>query len=206
MLPTARLSGKGITMNCLKPLSALLALAVLALVGCGAQEGADSPWTAWMPQAGAEGKLTWREAPETLSWRAGEPGEPERILTVTLPGPYPEGAWVQHAGAVLTLPEPIPAGQPFRIRFMARSLEGSPYLSALRRWGSSKPWRHVTLTGQWAPYEMIKVCEGHETEWITFSLALKPSGLHTVQEGRFELADVAVTPAPDVQAEDLPTR
>jgi hypothetical protein len=108
-----------------------------------------------------------------------------------MPGPYPKGAWTQHAGAIATLSAEIPAGTPFTVTFQARTLGGAQYLSVLRRWGSSEPIEHVLLTPEWTTYQLRRTAS-HPTQFLTFSLAPRSTGLHTVAVGTFEVKDVAV--------------
>ncbi len=168
---------------------------LVCLSGCVQDKPeAVAQWTAVAPKQSDDGRIEWVEVPQTLSFRSGGEGEPRQIITVHMNGPYMKGAWTQHAGAILTLPTAIPAGQPYRVRLQARVLEGPPYLAIQRRWGGTKPWENITLNHEWQTYEKEFVCTRFPTEQVTFSLNPRASGLHTVACGVFELAAIEIIP------------
>jgi hypothetical protein len=142
-------------------------------------------WEGQGPVVDDKGVFTWVSVHGMVKKQRGG------IIHVNMPGPYPKGAWTQHAGAIATLICEIPAGTPFTVSFQARTLGGAQYLSVLRRWGSSEPWQHVTLTPEWTSYTVVRTAS-HPTQYLTFSLAPRSSGLHTVAEGIFEIKDVVV--------------
>ncbi|MEI6521661.1 MAG: hypothetical protein WCO98_16750 [bacterium] len=142
-------------------------------------------WDGQGPLVDDKGTFTW------VSVRGMVTKHRDGVLRVNMPGPYPYGAWTQHAGAIATLAAEIPAGTPFTVSFQARSLSGAKFLSVLRRWGSSEPWEHVTLTQDWTTCQVRRTAS-YPTQFLTFSLAPYSTGLHTVAVGSFEIKDVVV--------------
>ncbi len=111
------------------------------------------------------------------------------ILTVSLTGPFAEGAWSQHAGAIYALSKKAPAKQPVAVTFKARSLSGAKFLSVLRTWGGAKPWNSIPITKEWKTYRVVLTSK-FEIETITFSLVPKKGRLQLYTKGSFELAYV----------------
>ncbi len=142
-------------------------------------------WDGQGPVVDEKGVFTWVSVRGMVSKQRGG------VIHVNMPGPYPKGAWTQHAGAIATLAGEIPAGTPFTVSFQARSLGGARYLSVLRRWGSSEPIQHVELSNEWQTFLVTRTAS-YPTQFITFSLAPVTTGLHTVAEGIFEVKDVVV--------------
>jgi len=123
-------------------------LALLCAAGCASVPVQPPVWRGQKPIVRDDKLAGWEPAPEFLAWRSAHPatdGFAGGVLTVTLSGPFHKGAWSQHAGALFTLPRTVPAGEPFTLRFKARSLAGSPNLSVLRTWGGAKPWQSLLL-------------------------------------------------------------
>lgn len=177
----------------------LLLVGLLVLVTCGCRTTPVGERAAWRGQKPvvAEGKIAhWAPAPEFLFWRQAElerDGFTGLVLRVSLTGPFIEGAWSQHAGAIWRLPREIPAGQPFTLRFRARSLEGSRHLTVLRTWGGTKPWDTIEIAADWRDYEVTLTPQSDTTQ-ITFSLAPKKGRLQPYCAGVFELHGVALLP------------
>lgn len=144
-----------------------------------------------------DGKTVYVVQPEAVRTMTAEEGEgekgPKKWLRVSLPDPAPLKPWCQHAGLILTLERPVPAGKEFRVSGRARSVSGARGLSILRRWGGSEPWTHVALSEDWAPFSVARVAAGFETGFITISLVADPKRrLQPCAEGVFDLADLAV--------------
>ncbi len=161
------------------------------LMGHAAQEAlaVQAAWSAQKPMIKDGAISAWVPAPEFLQWRAADPGEDGfagRVLRVNVHGPFHSGAWSQHAGALYTLPRTIAAGEPFTLRFQARSLEGARFLTVLRTWGGAKPWESIPLTPQWKTYEVTLIPDV-ATEQVTFSLVPSKGGLQPYAAGQFEL-------------------
>lgn len=152
-------------------------------------------WSARKPVV-KDGKIpAWEVAPEFLKWRDAVPatdGFAGRVLTVNLTGPFADGAWSQHAGALLRLDQEIPAQQPFTVRFKARSLSGSKNLSVLRSWGGAKPWNSIAIITEWQEYT-VTLTPTFPTDTLSFSLVPKAGQLQPYCAGSFELAQVRVT-------------
>lgn len=159
---------------------------------------AEARWNARKPVV-VDGKINgWEAAPEFLRWRKADAttdGFDGEVLTVNLTGPFADGAWSQHAGALFRLPREVPAGQPFTIGFKARSLTGSKNLTVLRSWGGSKPWNSIGITSQWATYR-VTLTPQSPTDSVTFSLVPKAARLQPYCAGSFELGEVQVEPSP----------
>jgi len=163
-------------------------------------------WSARKPVLLADGKLDWTAAPEFLHWRAAKSGEPVRgrVLGVHLTGPFADGAWSQHAGALMNLNHMVPVGQIIEFQFKARSVAGPKFLSVLRSWGGAKPWNAYPITTEWESYT-VKLTPQFPTDIITFSLVPRAGGLQPYCAGHFELAEVQVllavepNPAPSPQ-------
>jgi hypothetical protein len=176
----------------------VLALSALLLVRLGSPPPAISSdghvritaWDGQGPQVDAAGQFTWVSVPGMVVRQRGG------VLRVTLAGPFPKGAWTQHGGAIATLAAEIPVGTPFTVRFQARTLSGATHLSVLRRWGSSRPYEHVTLTPEWTAYEVRRTAS-HPTQFLTFSLAPRATGLHTLAVGAFEIKEMSVQIGPE---------
>ncbi len=180
---------------CLLP----VALQVALLAG-GCRATAVPERAAWRGQKPVvvDGKIAdWAPAPEFLSWRQAEreqDGFAGPVLRVALAGPFIAGAWSQHAGAIWQLPRDIPAGQPFTVRFKARSIDGSPHLTVLRTWGGARPWDTIQIDTTWREYE-VTIEPQADTTQVTFSLAPKKGRLQPYCEGTFELHGVELLAA-----------
>ena len=151
-------------------------------------------WSARKPVV-KDGKIpAWEVAPEFLKWRDADPaadGFAGQVLTVTLAGPFADGAWSQHAGALLRLDQEVPAKQPFTVRFKARSLAGSKNLSVLRSWGGATPWESMAITPEWQEYAVTLTPE-FTTDTLSFSLVPKAGRLQPYCAGSFELSQARV--------------
>lgn len=154
----------------------------------------SSRWNARKPVV-ADGKIIrWEAAPDFMEWRKADPvteGFTGDVLKVNLTGPFAEGAWSQHAGALFAISQEIPAGQTFVISFKARSLTGAKFLSVLRTWGGSKPWESIPITDQWRDYRVVLTVQS-PTDSVTFSLVSKAGRLQPYCAGSFELAEVKI--------------
>jgi hypothetical protein len=151
-------------------------------------------WSARKPVVKDGNIPAWEIAPEFLKWRDADPvadGFAGRVLTVNLTGPFADGAWSQHAGALLRLDQEVPAKQSFTVRFKARSLSGSKYLSVLRSWGGATPWESTLITTEWKEYT-ITLTPTFPTDTLSFSLVPKAGQLQPYCAGSFELATVRV--------------
>lgn len=152
-------------------------------------------WSARKPVV-SDGKITaWEIAPEFLTWRDADPaadGFSGQVLTVSLTGPFAEGAWSQHAGALLRLDQEVPAKEPFTVQFKARSLGGSQNLSVLRSWGGATPWNSIAITNAWQEYS-VTLTPTFPTDTLSFSLVPKSGQLQPYCAGSFELAQVRVS-------------
>jgi hypothetical protein len=191
--------------------SAVCALLVaLCLTGAAVRAGepaAIRKMQVEVATADKQGKTTYVPAPDALRPMKAEEGEddegPKKWHRVSLPDPAPLKPWCQHAGLILTLEKPIPAGKPFRVRGLARSVSGARGLSVLRRWGGSKPWTHVPLTKAWQPFTVRRVAADHETRFITISMVAKPKRrLQPCAKGVFDIADLVVERVEENAVED----
>lgn len=167
--------------------------------GCSTTAIAEnSAWCGQKPVVVDDKIVEWVEAPEFLSWRQADPerdGFSGLVVRVSLTGPFHQGAWSQHAGAIWQLPQMVPKGEPFTVRFKARSLEGPPHLTVLRAWGGAKPWETIGITNQWRDYEVTLEPQSDTTQ-VTFSLAPKKGRLQPYCAGVFEVAAVTIDGPP----------
>ena len=149
-------------------------------------------WSARKPVV-VEGKITgWEAAEEFLHWRNADPaidGFSGQVLKINLTGPFAKGAWSQHAGALFSLEKKVSKGQPFMITFNARSLKGPKNLTVLRSWGGAKPWKTITITDKWQPYQIVLTSK-NSTDTLCFSLVPKKGRLQPYCAGTFELNNV----------------
>lgn len=179
----------------------LLSLLILGLAGCMSHSGPGNDvvraihWTARKPVL-ADGKIAdWERAPEFLTWREAtidKDGFLGQVLTVNLTGPFADGAWSQHAGALMILSKEIPKGQPFTVSFKARSISGPKNLTVLRSWGGATPWETISITDEWKEYS-VELTSTFPTDTLSFSLVPKAGRLQSYCKGSFELAQVQLT-------------
>ena len=154
----------------------------------------------WNPQYWIEADRSYRGDLVSLLRVAGAGGS-QGALRVTFPTSYPAGVdpngHLHQSGAFTTLSQTLPAGF-VRLRFDARRVSGSSFLSVQRPSGGASGLSDTQLSDLWQPYTLLFRIS-HATDGLVF--ALWNGTVRTVAPGAFDIDNVRAEAAPAVPLE-----